>query len=146
MNIYQTNEARFFVPEELQDRSLTAFVAPSPGTDDPSQPGEFSFVITRQETTEYTPPVAHVNALIEELPGSLPGFHLLERISTFVDRRPAEQIEFTWMSASQTMHQHQTCVLVGETMLTLTGTALEAVFPRYRDMLERLVFSFQFTR
>lgn len=146
MRIYQTNEARFFVPDEYVDRSMTAFIVPRSGSGDPGEPGEFSFVMTREEVSPGIDIAAYADEQMIGLAQALEGFRQLRREKTTLDDQPAEQAEFTWVSEGQMMRQHQTYVQVRNTVLTITATALAEVFPRHEGTLMRLIRGMQIGR
>ena len=139
MKTYYTNEVRFLLPSQCIDRAITAFMVPKEGLPvptPPGEPGEFSLLLTREETPDgLTLPVI-VNRQLDALESALTGFILQKRQPASVDNLPAEQVEFTWVNNDVPMRQQQTHFLHRGILVSVTGTALEADFPRHRNILE----------
>ncbi len=144
MNLYHTPDVQFFLPDELQDRSILAFAVPA--SSDPNGAGSFSFVVTRHVTTRPTTPVAHANQVLEELPRVLSNYRLVERASLTLDGHPVERVEFVWDPNGEPMQQQQTFVSVQGGLLTLTATATVPLFEDHRPLLQRLLLGFKFLR
>ncbi len=142
MKTYYTNEVRFLLPSQCVDRSITAFIVPKAGSPTPpplGESGEFSMILTRDEAPAGLPLTALVSGQLSALESALPTFFLQERRAASVDNLPAEQVEFTWVNGDSPMRQRQTHFLSGGLLVTLTGTALDADFPRHRDVLDQVV-------
>lgn len=141
MKTYYTNEVRFLLPSQCVDRSITAFIVPKAGSPPPSpgEPGEFSMILTREEAPASLALTALVGGQLDALASALPTFRLQERRAASVDNLPAEQVEFTWVNNGVLTRQRQTHFLTGGLLVTLTGTALDADFPRHRDVLDQVV-------
>lgn len=144
MTLYHTGDVQFFLPHELQDRSILAFAVPS--SEDPNGAGSFSFVVTRHVTTRPTTPEAHADQVLDELPRVLTDYRLVERSGLTMDGRPAERVEFAWTSNGEPMQQQQTFVPTQDGILTLTATATEVLFEDNRPLLQRLLLGFKFLR
>lgn len=144
MNLYHTPDVQFFLPDELQDRSILAFAVPA--SEDPNGAGLFSFVVTRHLTAQPTTPAAHANQVLEELPRVLSDYRLVGRSSLTLDGRPAEQVEFVWDSNGEPMQQQQTFITTQGGLLTLTATATVPLFEGHRPLLQRLLLGFKFLR
>ncbi len=140
---YYTNEVRFLLPSQCVDRSITAFVVPKQGAVEPlppGEPGEFSVILTREEVPAHLALPVIVSRQLDALEAALPDFALLRRQAVTVDNLPAEQVEFTWLGdKAAVMRQQQTHFLHGVILVSLTGTALDADFPRHRDALSLML-------
>ena len=141
MQPYYTNEVRFILPDRYVDRSITGFVIPGGGSNDPidpDKPGEFSLVLTREAVSAGTTASDLVRRQIEAMEQSLVEFRLRDRAATRVDDQPAERFEFTWRTEGQLMRQQQTYFLSGNGVaVTVTGTAQEPFFEKHRRVLEQ---------
>ncbi len=144
MSLYYTPDVQFFLPDELQDRSVLAFALPFIG--DPNGVASFSFVVTRYLTPQPTEPFVHADQVLAELPQALSDYRLVKRSSLVLDHRPAEQVEFAWDSHGEPMQQQQTFVGTQGGILTLTATATTLLFEDHRPLLERLLLGFKFLR
>lgn len=138
MKTYYTNEVRFLLPSQCVDRSITAFMVPKAGSPvpPPGEPGEFSLILTREEVPVGLTLPAIVSSQLDTLESALKGFTLQKRQVTSVDNLPAEQVEFTWVNNDVPMRQQQTHFLHQGILVSVTGTASEADFPRHRDVLD----------
>lgn len=141
MKSYYTNEVRFILPDRYVDRSITGFVIPGGGPNDPingDAPGEFSLVLTREAISSGMSISDLVHRQIDSMERELSEFRLRERIATRIDDQPAERFEFTWRMEGQLMRQQQTYFLAdGGVAVTVTGTAQEPLFDKHRHVLEQ---------
>lgn len=139
MKTYYTNEVRFLLPSQCVDRSITAFMVPkegSPVPPPPGEPGEFSLILTREEVPVGLTLPAIVSSQLDILASALTDFALQKRQAASVDNLPAEQVEFTWLNRDVPMRQQQTHFLHRGILVSMTGTASEADFPRHREVLD----------
>lgn len=142
MQTYYTNEVRFILPDRAMDRSVNAFVIPkgNPGDfADPNDTGEFSLVITRTPLPAGITLSVYLDRQVEAVGDLLPAFHLLSRRPVLVDNLPAEQVDFTWHSETAPMRQQQTHFLHGPLVVTVTGTAEDALFGKHRAALAEML-------
>ncbi|MGI4787519.1 MAG: DcrB-related protein [Janthinobacterium lividum] len=140
MKSYYTNEVRFILPDRYVDRSITGFVIPGGGPNDPinpEEPGEFSLVLTREAVPAGTSVSDLVHRQLDSMEQVLSEFRLRDRASTRIDDQPAERFEFTWRTEGQLMRQQQTYFLTDGVAVTVTGTALEPLFEKHRHILEQ---------
>lgn len=144
MKTYYTNEVRFVIPSRSVDRTVNAFVVPAGGSGDPidpDAPGEFSLVVTRAPLPPGLSLPAYLDRQIASVAEMLPDFHLLSRQSATVDNQPAEQVDFSWRSEEAPMRQQQTHFLHGSLVVSVTGTATDALFAKHRPVLEQALLT-----
>jgi len=149
MKSYYTNEVRFILPDRYVDRSITGFVIPGGGPNDPinaDEPGEFSLVLTREAVSADTSASDLVRRQIGAMEQALSEFRLRDRQATRVDDQPAERFEFTWRAEGQLMRQQQTYFLCDGVAVTVTGTAKEPLFDKHRHVLEQALTTMKINR
>ena len=146
MNIYRMHEAEVVLPSGWQDQSINIFVSGSDPFDLQSVAGECSVVVTRAPRPAEQNLYGFVSAQVKELTRALPQFRLIQQLSLQLGDTPAEQAEYVWSGENGPMRQMQTCVFAAQTVLTLTATTREALWPRYEFQIQSLLYSLQVSR
>jgi hypothetical protein len=140
MRTYRIDEASFSIPDEWKDKSVNVF---SPTGE---LPGDFSFVITRDELGGDQILASYVEGQLEELSKTLPEFRLIRKYQTTVNKAPAFNTEFTWKAEEKTMAQQQTYVMSERVVLVLTATTIEKFSREHRRIIDNIISSFSISR
>ncbi len=138
------NEGEFNVPENWDDKTVTALSFPA-GAKKP----EASFAVTRDVNVAPGASLAsYVDKQLVDLAKTCPRFELVSRDRLEIDGAPAEQLRFTWRSPDGTgVEQQQTSFLLpAKGALTFTATAQHSKFSEFAPLFSGLVAGFRFRK
>ncbi len=136
---YLINEGNFDLPDGWIDQTINVF------PNSPSSPADFSVVITRDNPFANETLQGYFERQIKQLPDALPGFKELRRGSLTVGEQEAVDIEYTWIGKGKKMHIRQVCVIVKNSILNITATAVAPHFPKYSPQFDDILVSFKFS-
>lgn len=137
MQLFQMNEARFFIPGDFSDQTVNMFLAPK------GQSADFSLVVTREEINPSQTLREYVNEQSGKMTQTFAAYQQLRRNDTTLGGQSAHEIEFLWEAEGRLMHQHQTFVFARGMALTFTATAPENIYFKYEDTVNRLLSTVQ---
>lgn len=137
MQLFQMNEARFFIPGDFSDQTVNMFLAPK------GQSADFSLVVTREEVKPGQTLEGYVSEQAGKMTETFTAYRQLHRGDTTLGNQPAHEVEFLWEADGRPMHQHQTFVFARGMALTFTATAPENVYFKYEDTVKRLLATVQ---
>ena len=135
VSMFQCPSFKLDFPCEVTEASTYAFVF--------SGPEEFkpSVVVKWQKVPAETKPSAYAEKQVAKMRQQLNDFKVLEPLSTNGDP-PRAQLLYEWGQGRRTFRQLQVYRVEGERMYTLTGTALNMTFDKYRSQLTDIIASF----
>lgn len=148
MTPYRIQEGDLLLPDGATDQSVAAFGL-TLGQAPPSQPPEFSFVISRQPLPAGMTIHAYADQQLQAFPQILNGFQLVDRTAAPVGGQAAALIELTWQSEHGPMYQRQALLACGPldgrpaVALALTGTTREGLQDKYRDTFFQMLYGFK---
>lgn len=139
MNIFHANEFVLNLPDQFKDKSVNIFALSDEG------PSEFGVVIARDKLASGESLVEYVERQVRILGMRASLFRLLHQNQTLVDKYPALELDYTWLSEGGTMHQRQvTVALKSSLLISFTATCKDRISPKwdaaFREMMATLRF------
>ena len=131
----------FEVPDEWEDKSITAFAAPG----EPGSPIQRSVVVTREPLPKGTSLRTFAGRQMTNVGKALPGFQLQGSRDEIVGGRPAVTYDFSWEGDSGPLAQRQVLVGVDEKVYCITYSIHRAEVAKAMPAFERLLSTVTFS-
>jgi hypothetical protein len=131
----------FEVPDEWEDKSITAFSSPG----EPGSPIQRSVVVTREPLPKGTSLRTFAGRQMTNVGKALPGFQLQGSRDETVGGRPAVTYDFSWEGDSGPLAQRQVLVLVDEQIYCITYSLHRAEVQKAMPAFERLLSTVTFS-
>jgi len=137
MSIFHANEFVLNLPEQLKDRSVNVFSLTDEG------PSEFSVVIARDKLKSGETLAGYVERQLQLLGQRAPLFRLHHEKQLVVDKQPAIEADYSWMTQEGKMHQRQVAFLTAPsgTVLLFTATCKEQIGPKWEAAFNEILAS-----
>lgn len=142
-----TNDARFSVPADWEDRSVHVLTAPrardAHGEDGAVSGGgaACSLTLHRDVPLPGEDLAAYAARQLAQLRLAFPDLDVLRQGARDVGRARGWELEFRWVGAQGAVHQHQVLVPHGGRVLTWTATAPAAEYAEYADAFAKVLAS-----
>lgn len=140
MAIFAINEGSFELPDDWEDKSVTAISFPS-GSKVPAA----SITVTREMIKDKKETLSsYVNGQLVNLAKTCPAFQLVRHIPAKLNGLLAESVEFTWKTPEKiAVRQLMVVTFVKSHSLVITSTAAAERFAEFQPVFEAVIASFR---
>jgi hypothetical protein len=138
---YQHFDVSFNVPDDWNDRTVTAFAAPLL----PGQKVAPNIVLTRDILADNEAVSAYADRQLVELAKRMDRFTLRHRREVRLGGLPSVELSFTWHSGNGTLQQKVMFVVVRQhIVLTFAATMLESDSAKAESLFDEIFASIKF--